>query len=197
MSRPYRLRKLIFAPLVYVVALLLLVEQWFWDMGTRLFRVVAAWPPIALLEGRIRALRPYPALCLFLLPTLLLFPIKILALLAIASGHAIGGVCAIIVAKLGGAAAVARLYVLTLPALLTLAWFERWHSAFLVLKDRWVGKLKDTIAFRRISMALSLMRRATADLLMRWRRKLRRGRHASHPSRVMRRLLAMLRAKRR
>ena len=197
MKRPYRLRKLIFAPLIYIAALLLLIEEWFWDMGTRLFRLIAAWPPIASLEERIRALRPYPALCLFVLPAILLFPIKILALIAIASGHAVGGVCAIIVAKLGGAAAVARLYVLTRPKLLTLAWFARWHAAFIALKDRWIGRLKDTIAYRRTSMALARMRRASAAMVAGMRRRMRRGRHRSHPSRVMGRLLAMWRAKRR
>jgi hypothetical protein len=197
MKRPYRLRKLIFAPLIYVAAVFLLVEEWFWDMGTRLFRCVAAWPPIASLEERIRALRPYPALCLFVLPAVLLFPIKILALLAIASGHAVGGVCAIVVAKLGGAAAVARLYVLTRPALLTLAWFARWHDAFIVLKTRWVGRLKETIAYRRTSMALARMRRVSGQMVARVRGSLRRGRHASHPSRVMRRMMALWRARRR
>lgn len=201
MKRPYRLRKLIFAPLVYAAALILLIEEWFWDVGTRLFQLIAAWPPVASLEERIRALRPYPALCLFVLPALLLFPIKILALVAIASGHAVGGVCAIIVAKLGGAAAVARLYVLTRPALLTLAWFARWHDAFIVLKDRWIGRLKDTIAFRRTSLALSRMRRISGELIARLKcklkRKMKRGRHRSHPSRVLRRLMAMWRAKRR
>ena len=201
MKRPYRLRKLIFAPLVYVAALFLLIEEWFWDMGTRLFRIIAAWPPVAVLEERIRALRPYPALCLFALPAVLLFPIKILALVAIASGHAVGGVCAIIVAKLGGAAAVARLYVLTRPVLLTLPWFARWHDAFIVLKDRWIGRLKDTIAFRRTSLALARMRRISAALIARLKyqikRKFKRGRHRSHPSRVLQRLLAMWRAKRR
>ena len=197
MKRPFRLRKLIFAPLVYLAALILLIEEWFWDMGTALFRLVAAWPPVATLEQRIRALRPYPALCLFVLPAILLFPIKVLALIAIASGHAVGGVCAIIVAKLGGAGAVARLYVLTRPKLLTLAWFARWHDAFIVLKDRWIGHLKDTIAFRHTSMALARMRRFSADLSARMRRKMKRGRYRSHPSRVMRRLMAMWRAKRR
>jgi hypothetical protein len=197
MDRPYRLRKLIFAPLIYIAALFLLVEEWLWDVGTRLFRFVAAWPPIALLEGRIRALRPYPALCLFVLPAILLFPIKILALIAIASGHAFSGVCAIIVAKVGGAAAVARLYILTRPTLLTLPWFARWHDAFMVLKERLIGRLKDTIAYRRTSMALTRMRRGSRELMLRVQQKMRRGRHASHPSRVLRRLLAMWRAKRR
>ena len=55
---------------------------------------------------------------IFVLPGLLLLPVKLLAVVAIAHGHAVSGIATIVVAKLGGAAVVARLYALTLPTLL-------------------------------------------------------------------------------
>ena len=101
-----------FAPLVYLAAVLLLVEEWCWDTGMRLTRALGRWPALAALEERVRALPPYAALCAFVLPGLLLLPVKFLALLAIAHGHALSGIATIVPAKVGGAAVVARIYVL-------------------------------------------------------------------------------------
>jgi hypothetical protein len=90
-----------FAPLVYLAAVVLLVEEWCWDTGMRLARALARWPALAALEARVRTLSPYAALFAFVLPGLLLFPVKLLALLAIAHGHALSGIATIVVAKVG------------------------------------------------------------------------------------------------
>src|SRR5438552_4589543 len=89
---PRKLRYRLFAPLVYLAAIFLLFEEWLWDIGARMLAFVAAWPPIKLVEDRIRRLGPYPALVLFCAPAVLLFPVKLLALFAIARGHAIYGI---------------------------------------------------------------------------------------------------------
>jgi hypothetical protein len=196
MKRPIRLRAWLLAPLVYLAALLLLLEEWFWDTGARLMRAVAAWPPLAALEARIGALPPYGALCLFALPAILLFPVKLLALLAIAHGHAVTGVLVIVAAKLGGAAAVARIYLITRPRLLTIAWFARWHDKFMALKERWIGRLRASAAYRYASLVARRIGRLARDLRARIRQRLPGGRHAAHPLRVVRRLLAMWRARR-
>lgn len=194
MRQTNRQRYLLVAPLIYLAALLLLIEEWFWHAGLRLGRLLVGWPPLKALEARIAALGPYPALCLFVLPALLLFPVKLLALVAIASGHVVSGICVIVLAKLGGAAALARIYLLTRPALLTLAWFARWHNAFMLLKERWLGRLRDTIAYRYTRMLMARLRWLGRDLVARLRGK--RGRHSRRHARIVRRLLAMWRARR-
>jgi hypothetical protein len=125
-----------FAPLVYLAAVVLLVEEWCWDTGMRLARALARWPALAALEARVRILPPYAALCAFVLPGVLLLPVKLLALLAIAHGHALSGIATIVLAKVGGAAVVARIYVLTLPTLLAVGWFARCHGWFMGAKRR-------------------------------------------------------------
>ena len=197
MKRPIRLRAWFIAPLVYSAALLLLMEEWFWDTGARLMRALAAWPPLAALEKRIAALPPYGALCLFALPAILLFPVKILALMAIAHGHAVTGILVILAAKLGGAAAVARIYFVTRGRLLTIAWFARWHDWFMAFKERWTALLRATTGYRHASMVARRVRRLAHDLRARIGQRLPGGRHAAHPLRVVRRLLAMWRARRR
>lgn len=198
MMRAATPRSPLLAPLVYLAALVLLLEEWFWDTGARVAAWLGAWPPLRALEARIQTLPPYVALAAFVLPGLLLFPVKIVALLAIAHGHALSGVSIFVVAKLGGAAVVARLYILTRPALLSLAWFARCHNWFVALKDRLIARLRATHVFHR--------GRRLARALRRWARRLRRkltpatpsgGRHASHLARVLRRYVALWRARRR
>jgi hypothetical protein len=194
MTRPRRLRSRLLAPLIYLAAFILLVEDWFWDLGLRLVRFVAAWPPLHALEQRIVRLSPYAALAAFALPAILLFPVKIVCLIAIASGHAFYGVTVILLAKIGGAAIVARMYSLTRPTLLQLAWFARWHDRFMDVKDRWVARLKETDAWRRMSLMAAFMRAAARRTLARFTS---RGRLASRPARMMRRFAALWRSRHR
>jgi hypothetical protein len=193
-------RTRLFAPLVHLAALLLLLEEWCWDAGARIGAGLARWPLLAAVEARVRVLPPWGALCLFVLPGLLLLPVKLLAVVAIAHGHAVSGIATIVVAKLGGAAVVARLYALTLPTLLAVGWFARCHGWFMALKDRWIGRLRASHAYMEAGRLLRAMQRA----LRRWRQQratLARGRRSSRRSsramRVLRRFVVQWRARRR
>ena len=181
-----------FAPLVYLAAMVLLVEEWCWDTGMRLTRALAGWPALAALEGRVRTLPPYGALCAFVLPGLLLLPVKILALLAIAHGHALSGIATIVLAKIGGAAVVARLYVLTLPTLLAVGWFARCHGWFMGVKARCLDYLRTSHAYHLAGRALRGLRIALKRVLRRLR-----PRQASRTVRVLRRFVVQWRARRR
>ena len=198
MKRPATLRHRLLAPLIFLAALILMFEDWCWDLGARLLRHAGSWPPLRRLERRIVALSPRAALCLFVLPALLLFPVKVMALVAIARGHAVSGVGVIVVAKVLGAAVVARLYALTLPALLTLAWFARGHGSFMAVKDRWIARLRATATWRRCVLTTALLRALVRRLvaLIAPVRPLG-GRHASRPARMLRRFIALWRARRR
>lgn len=137
------------APLIHLAALFLLVEDWFWDLGARLVRAIGHLAPVMALEARIRALPPYGALCTFALPAIVLFPIRLLALIAMANGYVLAGAAVYLTLRIAGAALLARLYTLTGPSLLTLAWVARLHDAFLALKARWIGKLRASGGYRR------------------------------------------------
>ena len=192
MNRVPPLRHRLSAPLVHLAALVLLLELWTWNAGARVAAAFARLPPLRVLEAHVRRLPPYPALCVFALPVLLLLPVKLLALMAIASGYPVSGIAGFVLAKLGGAVIVTRIYTLTLPALLSLPWFARWHNRFVIVKDRWIGRLRASHVYRRVGhLARRLGRRA--------RHLLRRlgNRHGGHSARVLRRLSAMWRARHR
>jgi hypothetical protein len=197
-KRSRSLRNRLLSPVVVAGALLLLLEEWCWDIGLALVRRVASWPPFKLIDSHIAALSPYPALCLFVLPALLLLPVKLLALFAIGAGYPVTGVAVFVIAKIGGAALVARVYFLTRPALLTLPWFARWHNRFIAIKDDWLGRLRQTGFYRRSSLTSQLVRAAVRRV---WGRIRRRGRHgvraATRPARMLRRFQAIFRARRR
>jgi len=191
-------RSRLLAPLVHLAALILLLEQWCWNAGLRLGRALSRWPPLGALEQRVCALPPWAALCAFVLPGLLLLPVKLLALLAIARGHPASGIATIVLAKLGGAAVVARLYALTLPTLLALGWFARCHGCFMRLKTACLARLFASRAWRQAGVMLRASRRAWRRLRRRLRPAVPFGsRQASHLSRVLRRFIVQWRARRR
>lgn len=192
MKRLYTLRRRLLAPLVYLAALTLLLEEWLWDLGGRLMAALARRVPLPRVRAWIAALGPVPALCLFVLPGLALFPVKILALFAIAQGHALTGIATIVIAKVAGAALVARIYALTEPALMRLAWFAWGHGRFITLRDHWIGRLRATRAWRHV--------RQLATRARQWRHRLQRphqpARHRVRLLRLLRRFIAQWRARR-
>jgi hypothetical protein len=197
LTSPPSPRSRLLAPLLYVVALLLLAEQWLWETGSRAAAGMAAWPPFHALEALMRRLPPWAALLAFALPGLLLFPIKLLALMAIAHGHPLAGVAVFVAAKLGGAMVVARIYVLTLPSLLALVWFARWHNRFIMFKDQLIARLRASPMYSQARRTLSSLRRS----LRRMRQQLRPSvpfgsRHATRSARALRRFVSLWRRRR-
>ncbi len=124
-----RLLRLLWRPLRAVflglAALVFAIEEWGWRPLTAWAARLARWEPIERLEQRIRNAPPRVALALFLLPALMLFPIKLLALWFIHMGRTSLGVFVIVLAKLIGTALVGRLFIITEPQLLRFGWFVR------------------------------------------------------------------------
>lgn len=197
MTKPISTRRRVLAPLVYLAALVLLLEDWCWDAGSRVAAALGAWPPLRAFEQRLRALPPYVALAAFVLPGLLLFPVKVLAVVAITHGHAVSGIATLVAAKLGGAAVIARLYVLTLPSLLAIAWFARCHAWFLALKERCFAYVRASRAFIHVRRAARLARRMLRRVLRRLAARAPFGRRrGSRQARVLRRFVVLVRARR-
>ena len=130
------------------LALVILFEEWGWLPLQALLARLARWPPLRTAEALIRRLPPWPALALFALPTLALLPVKLAALALIAQGRPWAGLAVILVAKLLGTAVVARLYLLTQPALLQLAWYARFHRWWLPWKAGLLARLRASRVWR-------------------------------------------------
>ncbi|MDC8786627.1 hypothetical protein [Roseateles koreensis] len=128
--------KALLAPLVWLLrlllALIILFEEWGWVPLSRLLARLGDWPPFRAFAPWVRGLPPYAALALLVLPSLLIIPVKLLALWLIAHGRVVLGVGVIMAAKVVGTALVARLFQLIQPALMRLRWFvplyQRWSA---------------------------------------------------------------------
>ena len=146
-----------------LLALLILFEEWGWDPLQRWLARLGRLPLLRQIEGRITRLPPHAALAVFLLPTLLLLPIKLAALALIARGQPILGALVIVAAKLVGTAIVARLFTLTRPALMQLNWFARVYL-------RWVGWKAALLLQVRASWAWRTTRAVKRWMRRRWSR---------------------------
>ena len=109
--------------LLGLAVVVLFIEEWGWRPLTAFAAWLAHWPPLARLEARISATPRHVALLLFLIPAVLLFPLKLAALWLIQKGHATLGIAVIVAAKLIGTAFVGRLFILVESQLMTFAWF--------------------------------------------------------------------------
>lgn len=160
--------KLLLAPLRWlfrvVLALLILFEEWGWEPLRRAFALLARLPLIRQLEGLLRRLPPRWAFVVLLLPSLLILPIKLLAVWLIAMGRVTLGVGVIVAAKLGGTALLAWLFQLIQPALMQLPWFARLYA-------RWTAWKAELLAWVRAS-AVWRTARALKARVRRWRRRL-------------------------
>jgi len=134
--------------LSWLVAPVILFKESGWEPLMRLADMLARLPPFAWIVRHIASLPPLGALAAFLAPTLLLLPMKLLALLLIGRGHAVSGLLMIVVAKIAGTAAVARLFMLTRPQLMRMEWFARLHARWSDIKQRLMAMARASAAWR-------------------------------------------------
>jgi hypothetical protein len=75
-------------------------------------------------------------------------PIKLLALFLIGRHHAFLGLCVLLSAKVVGTALLARLFTLTQPTLMRLAWFARWYPRWKAWKDGIIAQVRASPAWQ-------------------------------------------------
>ncbi len=130
------------------LALVILFEEWGWEPLQRAVVRMAEVLGLQRLEAFIRTLPPYPALALFLLPSLLLLPAKLLALWLLGHGQVLLGTLVILSTKLVGTAVVARLFSLTRDSLLQLGWFARLYGHWSAFKEALLVRVRASWPWR-------------------------------------------------
>jgi len=152
----------------WAIALVLLFEEWGWEPLARLLAKLGRLPFFAWLERRIMGLPPYAALAVFFLPTLMLLPVKLMALWLIGKGRAGLGLLVIVAAKVVGTALVARLFMLTRDSLMRLGWFAHGYGRWIRWKETLLAQVRASAAWRsarRLKAGLKrLMRRMASRL---------------------------------
>jgi hypothetical protein len=131
-----------------LLALILLFEEWggrpLADLIARLRRF-EIW---ARFENWLTMLPPYGALCAFVLPSCLIFPLKLAAVYLVATGHFVTAALLLIGAKVIGTAVLARIFVLTQPKLMQIGWFAKLYNTVLPWKDALFAYIRATWVWR-------------------------------------------------
>jgi hypothetical protein len=194
-----RPRSRIRTTLLFVGALLFLLEEWLWVAFLRLFGWLGRLGLLRWLDRRLVRLPPVAALCILCVPIALLFPIKIAGLWMIASGRFFGGCVVMLLAKVASTAIVARLFLTTRSQLLQMPWFARLYNVTCALRDRvhqwmaaqpaWQDAKRAVAALRHPLRAWRRARRRSrepgpAGVLRRWRRTRRRTAMAANVARA-------------
>lgn len=125
--------------LLTVAAIVFLIEAWLWDKSIQIGRRALGLIPWeqfkAFIAGLIQRLPPYGALPLFLLPVVVVEPLKVVAVRQIAHGHWLTGLLAFVILKFVGVGLIAFIFDLTRGKLLSIGWFARFYE--------WVAHWRD------------------------------------------------------
>jgi hypothetical protein len=145
-----------------ILALIFLLEEWIWDTLAFLMESVSAYRAVRFVEARIRKLPPRFALIAFLLPSLVTAPVSLGEVYAIEHQHWLLGAVIFIAGKLLGMALFSRIFNLTRPALMSIAWFARFYAQVMKYRN-WVHDFVKSLAvYRIVRYRVRLMKRKLA-----------------------------------
>jgi len=166
----WRLTRALFATAFEtLLALIIVFEEWGWRPLADGIGRLARWQPWARVEASIARLPPYAALAAFVLPTLLLLPLKFVALLLIANGRLLLASGLFVAAKIVATALIARLFALTQPALMQIGWFAWSYDTAMPWKEALTERVRASWAWRLGRLWKERGRRLAAGLLRRLR----------------------------
>jgi hypothetical protein len=168
-SPPSFLRRMGRAVLAIPAALWIFVEEWLWDRMLALTSALSKLPPVRWVESQIAKLPAYAALIAFLIPVAILLPFKLAAFWLIAHGKGVLGMVVFIVAKIIGTAFLARIFTLTKPALMTIAWFARLYTAITSWKLRLYDYVRTLPIYRAIRHRATTLRRQAKSWWLRFK----------------------------
>jgi hypothetical protein len=173
-------------PFWVILALLFLLEAWLWDRLAQIVgRIVAIipWGRIKLALVRLLdRLSPQATLVVFVVPFIVLLPLKFLEFWFLAHRQWVAAIVVLVLAKLVGLGVTAFIFEVTKDKLLQMAWLRRLYEFFLWARHWAHEKIMP------ITQRLREWSRQTVDpvaqRLRRWRRALQRR----HAGRLLQRL---------
>jgi hypothetical protein len=168
-------------PFLVLLAIVFLVEAWLWRHLEPVVATIVARIPLRALKARVAAwvetIPPAAALAVFVVPAILLFPLKLLTIWLLAQKQLIAAGLVFTFAKLAGLGITAFVFEATRPKLLQMAWF-RWVYEHVLMGLAWAHRLADPVKDR-IRKAMHVFRPKRAGRAMRlfWRirRRMRGG----------------------
>jgi hypothetical protein len=172
-------------PLWLLLALVFLFEAWLWSHLAPIVAWIVAWLPLQAIKAKVAAwiehLPPSATLVVFIVPVILLLPLKFLGLWMLAHGHWLGAFAVLALAKVVSLGVTAFIFEITRPKLLQLGWFRRFYEWMLWALGR-AHALVDPVKrrLRRLFRMFAPKRAGrTLRLLLRIRRRVQAARAAA------------------
>ena len=171
----------LFRPFLILLALVFLLEAWLWSHLAPVVAWIVERIPLrqikAWVAGSIEHLPPYATLLVFLIPVVVLFPLKLVGLWMLAHGSWLGAMTTLATAKLIGTGLMAFIFDLTRDKLLQMAWFKRLYELVLWLLAK-AHALVDPVK-RRIKIWFRVFSPKRAGRSFRLMLRIRRRMHAT------------------
>lgn len=147
--------------LLNVLAVFLLIEEWLWDALVKLGSRLSVWLHLLRFDHWLLMASPGIAMTAFLMPVVLIAPVKLIAFWLIAHGQVIQGIGLLLATKLSATLLISHIFSLTRSKLMTFVWFAFLYTTI----TRWLTwaheRLKETEAYTR---AIKLKKLAAAKL---------------------------------
>ena len=176
-----RIVRRLFRPFLILLALIFLFEAWLWSHLAPVVAWVVARIPLRQIKAwvarSIEHLPPYATLLVFLIPIVVLFPLKLVGLWMLAHGSWLGAVTTLAAAKLIGTGLTAFIFDVTRDKLLQMAWFKRVYDLVLLLLAK-AHALVDPVK-RRIKAWFRVFSPKRAGRSLRLMMRIRRRMHAT------------------
>ena len=150
--------------IVPLAAAVVFFEQTLIRMLNAITAALARWAPIAALEAWLKKQPPYTALMAFVMPSILILPIKLSAIYFATHHMFMTAIAAVVIGKVLATAIVARLYVVLRPTLMTIGWFARLDTWFFYWRDRAYDFVRALPAWQKAKAAISRMRLRLMEL---------------------------------
>ena len=171
-------------PLWIVLALLFLMEAWLWDhlepVVARAVNVVPWGRLKTWIKRTIENLPPWAALGVFVVPLIVLLPLKFLEVFFLAKRNWLGVAGVLVLAKLMGLGVTAFVFDATRDQLLQMAWFARMYDWFLWVRD-WAHAQTEPVRQRALQLTW-LLKPQRAGKFTRRMMRLRRRAYRSRPA---------------
>jgi hypothetical protein len=143
-----RILKLFLFP---VAAIYFVADALFWNLAKPVARRLADRRIFAGLRAWIVSLRPYPTLALFLVPVIILEPVKPVAAYLTAMGHIIGGLSVLAAGEILKLVLIERLFSVSRDKLMSIGAFAWCYDRFVRARN-WVESLEAWQLMRRLSL---------------------------------------------
>jgi hypothetical protein len=146
-----RIPRRLLRPLWVLLALIFLLEAWLWDHLEPLVAELVAHVPLERLKSRlaarIRMLSPRATLIVFLVPVVVLLPVKVAEVWLMTHRHFVVAIMLLLAAKLVGLGITAFIFDATRRKLLQIPWFLRLFNTVIRIRA-WAEEIVAPVRLR-------------------------------------------------